>query len=87
MGISKSQHLEDNRDRDDEIMTWLKSIGVNYVIYHSSLVNHGYDDLTTLSLMNFSNDSELREIGIQKKGHRKRLLLEIKRLAQQREGD
>eukprot|EP00483_Globobulimina_turgida_P012643 UN12666 len=86
MGISSSAKLEEIKVKDDELMIWLKQVGACYAIYHTIFSIHGYDDLKTLSLMNCSNERELIEIGIQKKGHKRRLLLEIKKLQEQIEG-
>ena len=79
MGISSSDNLEKDQPRDDELMIWLKGISPGYSVYHHLFQYHGYDDLTTISLMNAS-EKDLIQLGIQKKGHIKRLRFEIQKL-------
>lgn len=79
MGVSSSDNLENDKPRDDAVMIWLKSIGPGFSVYHHLFQYHGYDDLTTISLMDAS-EKDLIQLGIQKKGHIKRLQFEIQKL-------
>ena len=54
------------------VMGWLNEIGLNN--YYWLFINSGCDDLETILTL---NDNDLREMGIQKLGHRKKIMNHI----------
>ena len=54
---------------------WLK--GINLIRYHDILQKNGFDDFDAISTVNLN---QLNEIGIDKIGHRQKLMKHIQRL-------
>ncbi|KYO31146.1 caskin-2 isoform B [Alligator mississippiensis] len=58
-----------------DLMEWLSAIGLPQ--YHKKLVNNGYDSITILTELTWE---DLQEIGINKLGHQKKIMLAVKKL-------
>ena len=69
----KSSDLQNLNESELEVYTWLNNV-VELPQYFELFVKDGYDEMETVMEM---NDEELQEIGIDKKGHRKRILRHI----------
>ncbi|NXT36954.1 CSKI2 protein, partial [Pelecanoides urinatrix] len=59
----------------DDLMDWLSAIGLPQ--YHKKLVNNGYDSITIVTDLTWE---DLQEIGINKLGHQKKIMLAVKKL-------
>ncbi|KAM6050145.1 caskin-2 isoform 2-T2 [Theristicus caerulescens] len=58
-----------------DLMDWLSAIGLPQ--YHKKLVNNGYDSITIVTDLTWE---DLQEIGINKLGHQKKIMLAVKKL-------
>ncbi|NXU59806.1 CSKI2 protein, partial [Turnix velox] len=58
-----------------DLMDWLSAIGLPQ--YHKKLVNNGYDSITIVTELTWE---DLQEIGINKLGHQKKIMLAVKKL-------
>ncbi|XP_031412230.1 caskin-2 isoform X1 [Meleagris gallopavo] len=58
-----------------DLMDWLSAIGLPQ--YHKKLVNNGYDSITIVLDLTWE---DLQEIGINKLGHQKKIMLAVKKL-------
>ncbi|XP_021270789.1 caskin-2 isoform X2 [Numida meleagris] len=58
-----------------DLMDWLSAIGLPQ--YHKKLVNNGYDSITIVMDLTWE---DLQEIGINKLGHQKKIMLAVKKL-------
>ena len=63
----------------NEVQIWLKQIGDEYYTdYYGLFLKNGFD---TMELMKTLNDNDLKDvIGIDKLGHRRKLLMEIEKI-------
>ncbi|XP_032065320.1 caskin-2 isoform X4 [Thamnophis elegans] len=59
----------------DDLMEWLSAIGLPQ--YHKKLVSNGYDSINIVTDLTWE---DLQEIGINKLGHQKKIMLAVKRL-------
>ncbi|NXV94493.1 CSKI2 protein, partial [Calonectris borealis] len=59
----------------DDLTDWLSAIGLPQ--YHKKLVNNGYDSITIVTDLTWE---DLQEIGINKLGHQKKIMLAVKKL-------
>lgn len=66
---------------ENEVAQWLASIELGE--YMDSFIKNGYDDLDIIKEDGL-NDKDLDVIGITKQGHRKKILVKIKQLQQQK---
>ena len=82
--FDRVQVMDNNNDEEEEkkmdgmgfeVKRWLKE-EVKMEQYCDLFVKNGYDDMETVLEM---NDNELIEIGIDKKGHRKKILIYIEK--------
>nr|XP_034960343.1 caskin-2 isoform X1 [Zootoca vivipara] len=60
----------------DDLMEWLSALGLPQ--YHKKLVSNGYDSISIVTDLTWE---DLQEIGINKLGHQKKLMLAVKKLA------
>ncbi|NWV20789.1 CSKI2 protein, partial [Origma solitaria] len=58
-----------------DLVDWLSAIGLPQ--YHKKLVNNGYDSITIVTDLTWE---DLQEIGINKLGHQKKIMLAVKKL-------
>ncbi|NXS25417.1 CSKI2 protein, partial [Mystacornis crossleyi] len=58
-----------------DLMDWLSAIGLPQ--YHKKLVNNGYDSITIVTDLTWE---DLQEIGINKLGHQKKIMLAVRKL-------
>ncbi|XP_010119789.1 PREDICTED: caskin-2 [Chlamydotis macqueenii] len=58
-----------------DLMDWLSAIGLPQ--YHKKLVNNGYDSIAIVTDLTWE---DLQEIGINKLGHQKKIMLAVKKL-------
>nr|XP_009936738.1 PREDICTED: caskin-2 [Opisthocomus hoazin] len=58
-----------------DLMDWLSAIGLPQ--YHKKLLNNGYDSITIVTDLTWE---DLQEIGINKLGHQKKIMLAVKKL-------
>ncbi|NXJ04849.1 CSKI2 protein, partial [Odontophorus gujanensis] len=58
-----------------DLMDWLSAIGLPQ--YHKKLVNNGYDSITIVTDLTWE---DLQEIGVNKLGHQKKIMLAVKKL-------
>ncbi|NXD26420.1 CSKI2 protein, partial [Spelaeornis formosus] len=58
-----------------DLMDWLSAIGLPQ--YHKKLINNGYDSITIVTDLTWE---DLQEIGINKLGHQKKIMLAVKKL-------
>ncbi|NXL41288.1 CSKI2 protein, partial [Podilymbus podiceps] len=58
-----------------DLMDWLSAIGLPQ--YHKKLVSNGYDSITIVTDLTWE---DLQEIGINKLGHQKKIMLAVKKL-------
>ncbi|NXN43602.1 CSKI2 protein, partial [Rhinoptilus africanus] len=58
-----------------DLMDWLSAIGLPQ--YHKKLVNNGYDSINIVTDLTWE---DLQEIGINKLGHQKKIMLAVKKL-------
>lgn len=59
----------------DDLMEWLSAIGLPQ--YHKKLVSNGYDSISIVTDLTWE---DLQEIGINKLGHQKKIMLAVKKL-------
>nr|XP_060620670.1 caskin-2 isoform X1 [Anolis sagrei ordinatus] len=59
----------------DDLMEWLSAIGLPQ--YHKKLVSNGYDSINIVTDLTWE---DLQEIGINKLGHQKKIMLAVKKL-------
>ncbi|KAF7249128.1 Caskin-2 [Varanus komodoensis] len=59
-----------------DLMEWLSAIGLPQ--YHKKLVSNGYDSISIVTDLTWE---DLQEIGINKLGHQKKIMLAVKKLA------
>ncbi|XP_053158877.1 caskin-2 isoform X2 [Hemicordylus capensis] len=59
----------------DDLTEWLSAIGLPQ--YHKKLVSNGYDSITIVTDLTWE---DLQEIGINKLGHQKKIMLAVKKL-------
>ncbi|XP_070596033.1 caskin-2 isoform X4 [Erythrolamprus reginae] len=59
----------------DDLMEWLSAIGLPQ--YHKKLVSNGYDSINIVTDLTWE---DLQEIGVNKLGHQKKIMLAVKRL-------
>ncbi|XP_077780318.1 caskin-2 isoform X4 [Podarcis muralis] len=59
----------------DDLMEWLSALGLPQ--YHKKLVSNGYDSISIVTDLTWE---DLQEIGINKLGHQKKLMLAVKKL-------
>ncbi|XP_061472141.1 caskin-2 isoform X3 [Rhineura floridana] len=59
----------------DDLMEWLSALGLPQ--YHKKLVNNGYDSIGIVTDLTWE---DLQEIGINKLGHQKKIMLAVKKL-------
>uniref|UniRef100_A0A6J0UKZ4 Caskin-2 isoform X2 n=1 Tax=Pogona vitticeps TaxID=103695 RepID=A0A6J0UKZ4_9SAUR len=59
----------------DDLMEWLSAIGLPQ--YHKKLASNGYDSINIVTDLTWE---DLQEIGINKLGHQKKIMLAVKRL-------
>ncbi|XP_068833761.1 caskin-2 isoform X2 [Capricornis sumatraensis] len=64
-----------------DLLEWLCALGLPQ--YHKQLVSSGYDSMGLVADLTWE---ELQEIGVNKLGHQKKLMLGVKRLAELRRG-
>ncbi|XP_046530810.1 caskin-2 [Equus quagga] len=64
-----------------DLLEWLCALGLPQ--YHKHLVSSGYDSMGLVAELTWE---ELQEIGVNKLGHQKKLMLGVKRLAELRRG-
>ncbi|KAK2112043.1 Caskin-2 [Saguinus oedipus] len=64
-----------------DLLEWLCALGLPQ--YHKQLVSSGYDSMGLVTDLTWE---ELQEIGVNKLGHQKKLMLGVKRLAELRRG-
>ncbi|KAM5274335.1 caskin-2 [Ctenodactylus gundi] len=64
-----------------DLLEWLCALGLPQ--YHKQLVSSGYDSMGLVADLTWE---ELQEIGVNKLGHQKKLMLAVKRLAELRRG-
>lgn len=64
-----------------DLLEWLCALGLPQ--YHKQLVSSGYDSMGLVAELTWE---ELQEIGVNKLGHQKKLMLGVKRLAELRRG-
>ncbi|XP_069849131.1 caskin-2 isoform X2 [Dipodomys merriami] len=64
-----------------DLLEWLSALGLPQ--YHKQLVSSGYDSMGLVADLTWE---ELQEIGVNKLGHQKKLMLGVKRLAELRRG-
>ncbi|XP_023366839.1 caskin-2 [Otolemur garnettii] len=64
-----------------DLLEWLCALGLPQ--YHKQLVSSGYDSMELVADLTWE---ELQEIGVNKLGHQKKLMLGVKRLAELRRG-
>ncbi|XP_062976346.1 caskin-2 isoform X2 [Elgaria multicarinata webbii] len=60
----------------DDLMEWLSAIGLPQ--YHKKLVSNGYDSISIVTDLTWE---DLQEIGVNKLGHQKKIMLAVKKLA------
>ncbi|XP_066473407.1 caskin-2 isoform X2 [Tiliqua scincoides] len=59
----------------DDLMEWLSAIGLPQ--YHKKLVSNGYDSISIVTDLTWE---DLQEIGVNKLGHQKKIMLAVKKL-------
>ncbi|XP_007957842.1 caskin-2 [Orycteropus afer afer] len=64
-----------------DLLEWLCALGLPQ--YHKQLVNSGYDSMGLVADLTWE---ELQEVGVNKLGHQKKLMLGVKRLVELRRG-
>ncbi|KAK7166713.1 hypothetical protein R3I93_006468 [Phoxinus phoxinus] len=70
------------QEKPASLAEWLSAIGLNQ--YYQTLVQNGYDNMDFISDITLE---DLKEIGITKLGHQKKLMLAVKRLSESPEAD
>ncbi|XP_077061424.1 caskin-1 isoform X4 [Siphateles boraxobius] len=70
------------QEKPPSLAEWLSAIGLNQ--YYQTLVQNGYDNMDFISDITLE---DLKEIGITKLGHQKKLMLAVKRLSESPEAD
>eukprot|EP01084_Bolivina_argentea_P074439 135047_1 len=82
--IEKDEQLEGvanatNMVNESEVGIWLKSLGdAYYNDYYTLFIDNGYDEIKIVATM---NDDELQQIGVNKMGHRRNLIMKIAKLS------
>ena len=75
---SEKKSMDNDNDYDDnEVALWLRDV-VKYPQYISLFMDEGYDELFTIK--ESLTEQDLIEIGIDKRGHRKKIMVFVKRL-------
>uniref|UniRef100_A0A9J8CJR1 Si:dkeyp-9d4.3 n=1 Tax=Cyprinus carpio carpio TaxID=630221 RepID=A0A9J8CJR1_CYPCA len=70
------------QEKPSNLAEWLSAIGLNQ--YYQTLVQNGYDNMDFISDITLE---DLKEIGITKLGHQKKLMLAVKRLSESPEAE
>ena len=82
MKMNESEGLNERRDdavNEQQVQRWFPSLGNTYYNdYYRMFIDNGFDEMNLIVTM---NDNELQQIGINKIGHRKKILLEIEKLS------
>ena len=82
MRMDESEGLNERHNNalnEQKVQRWLRSLGNTYYNdYYQLFIDHGWDEMNLIVTM---NDEDLKQIGIDKSGHRRKIILEIAKLS------